>query len=193
MKTLLLALISLSAMAGELQPVTSTYKFQDAPEYQAIFAQLKTYGEFASKETDTPAVEPEKPKTLSRGEQMVEEAKARNRAILAEKNKQEKSQADTNSQMTELEKWKKEERDTLNKWKKETKDQLDQWKKEQEIFLGRIKVYKENTFVLPVKKEKIIEKKIPVEAIPDVHVVNGAFQVPVRDQLNRPTLWHSLV
>jgi C1A family cysteine protease len=64
---------------------------------------------------------------------------------------------------------------------------LNALKKEQQIFLCKIKVYKENTFVIPVKVEKIVEKKIPVEVIPDVHIVNGSFQVPIRDQSARPT------
>ncbi len=53
--------------------------------------------------------------------------------------------------------------------------------------MGRLKVYKENTFEIPVKKQTIIEKKIKLEAIPDVHVVNQAFTLPVRDQLYRAT------
>lgn len=177
---IILFFLSISAFAADLVPSNSPYDYQSAPEFQAILAQLKAHGEFEAKEVVQP--EPEKPKTLSRGEQAVEEAKARNRAILAERNKKSEE-----PQMTELEKWKKEERDTLNQWKKETSDLLNQWKREQEIFLGRIKVYKENTFVLPVKKEKIIEKKISVEAIPDVYIINGAFKVPVRDQQSRPT------
>jgi C1A family cysteine protease len=178
----LLPLISFS-FAATIEPVKSDYKYQDAPEYQAILANLKTFGEFAQKEA--PAVET-KPteKPMTRGQQAVEEAKARNRAILAERNKQ---VTETNPNETDLQKWKREEKETLNAWKKESRDTLNQWKREQEIFLGRIKVYKENTFKLPVKEEKIIEKKIPVEAIPEVHIVNGTFMVPVRDQLSRPT------
>lgn len=172
----LLPLISLS-FAATIEPVKSDYKFQDAPEYQAIFTNLKTYGEFTR-----PAERP-----MTRGQQAVEEAKAKNRAILAEMNKKDKADAESDSNLTELEKWKREEKNTLDSWKKESLDTLNQWKREQEIFLGKIKVYKENTFKMPVKEEKIIEKKIPVEAIPDVHIVNGAFSVPVRDQGARPT------
>ncbi len=178
----LLPFISLS-FAATIEPVKSDYKYQDAPEYQAILANLKIFGEFAQKEAPVVETKPtEKP--MTRGQQAVEEAKARNRAILAERNKQ---VAETNSNETDLQKWKREEKETLNAWKKESRDTLNQWKREQEIFLGRIKVYKENTFKLPVKEEKIIEKKIPVEAIPEVHIVNGTFMVPVRDQLSRPT------
>lgn len=172
----LLPLISLS-FAATIEPVKSDYKFQDAPEYQAIFTNLKTYGEFTR-----PAERP-----MTRGQQAVEEAKAKNRAILAEMNKKDKADAESDSNLTELEKWKREEKNTLDSWKKESLDTLNQWKREQEIFLGKIKVYKENTFKMPVKEEKIIEKKIPVEAIPDVHIVNDAFSVPVRDQGARPT------
>lgn len=178
----LLPFISLS-FAATIEPVKSEYKFQDAPEYQAILANLKTFGEFTQKEAPVVETKPtEKP--MTRGQQAVEEAKARNRAILAERNKQ---VTESNPNETDLQKWKREEKETLNAWKKESRDTLNQWKREQEIFLGRIKVYKENTFKLPVKEEKIIEKKIPVEAIPDVHIVNGTFKVPVRDQLSRPT------
>jgi C1A family cysteine protease len=188
LKFLFPLLISTVTFAGILEPVKGEYKYQEAPEFQAILANLKTYGEFTSKEV------PEEPKpvvkTMSRGEQMVEEAKARNRAILAERNKQDKIDAEksvSQPEMSELDKWKAEEKKTLTEWKKESRDQLNAWKREQEIFLGRLKVYKENTFTLPVKVEKIVEKKIPVEAIPDVHIVNGTFKVPVRDQSARPT------
>jgi C1A family cysteine protease len=186
LKLFVFLLISVPAIAANLEPVKSEYKYQDAPEFQAIMTNLKTFGDFSKKEApivDTKPVE----KKMSRGEQMVEEAKARNRAILAERDKQDKTAKESDSNMTELEKWKAEEKKTLNEWKKESRDTLNQWKREQDIFLGKIKVYKENTFKLPVKEEKIIEKKIPVEAIPDVHIVNGTFKVPVRDQSARPT------
>lgn len=181
---LFLGLLSLSVHARELISVTTSYDFKSAPEFQAIVAQLKTYGEFASKPSQEVV---EVKKTMSRGELMVEEAKARNRARLAEMRKEESKKADSESIKTELQKWKREERETLNQWKKETSDLLAQWKKEQEIFLGRIPVYKESTFTLPVKTEKIIEKKVPVEVIPDFHIVNGTFNIPMRDQYNRPT------
>ena len=180
LKLLIPLALSFPSFAATLQVVKAEYKYQDSPEFLAIMSQLKTFGEFDQKES---IVE----KKMSRGEQMVEEAKARNRAILAERNKQDKASADNDSSMSELDKWKAEEKKTLNEWKKESRDQLNAWKREQEIFLGKIKVYKENTFVLPVKTEKIVEKKIPVEAIPDVHIVNGTFLVPVRDQAARPT------
>lgn len=185
-KMILLSVFAMSAQAASLSPVTTPYKFEEAPEYQAILAHLKTYGEFAQK---TPQTKPEEttpaPKPMSRGQQAVEEAKAKNRAILAERNKKDKEAPATD--MTELEKWKKEEKDTLNSWKKESQDQLNQWKKEQDIFLGKIKVYQENTFTIPVKKEVIVEKKVEPNLLPDVFIVNGTFQVPVRDQYSRAT------
>lgn len=182
-------LLSLSAFsfAGTLEVVSGPYKYQDAPEFQAIMANLKTFGEFSIKGEPVEVKVEEKP--MSRGAQMVEEAKAKNRAILAERNKQDKAKAESESSstMSELDKWKAEEKKTLNEWKKESRDTLNAWKREQKIFEGKIKVYKENTFTLPVKVEKIVEKKIPVEAIPDIHIVNSAFAVPVRDQSARPT------
>jgi C1A family cysteine protease len=181
-KLLFCAIVATSSFASTYEAVSTSYDFQSAPEYQAILAQLKSYGEFEAK--DVPPIE--KLKTLSRGEQMVEEAKARNRALLAERDKAEKNQKSDDS-MTEVDKWKLEERQTLKSWKKESQDLLQTWKREQEIFLGRLKVYKENTFIIPATKEKIIEKKIPVEAVPEVQIVNAAFKVPIKDQGARPT------
>lgn len=180
---ILLGLAVLPAIAANFEPKTSTYNYASAPEFQAILANLKSFGEFEVKAE--PKLEPEKPKTMSKGEQAIEEAKARNRAKLAEMYKNDKAQSEDNR--SQLEKWKAEEKSTLNQWKKETRDQLNTWKREQEIFLGRIKVYKENTFVIPAPKEKIAEKKIPVEAVPQVHIVNGTFRVPMKDQSSRPT------
>lgn len=186
LKLLFPLLISSVSFASTIEVVRGDYKFQEMPEYKAILAQLKSFGEFSSKETPVVETKPTQ-KPMSRGEQMVEEAKARNRAILAQRNAEEKKAQESDEGMTELEKWKREEKKTLNEWKKESRDELRRWKREQDIFLGKIKVYKENTFVLPVKEEKIVEKKIPVEAVPDVHIVNAAFSVPVRDQAARPT------
>lgn len=187
--TLSLVMSTLS-IAKTLTPISAqSYKYQDAPEYQAILLNLKTFGTFSLNNS-----EPEESKTvvksLSRGEQMVEAAKARNRAILAERNKQE---VDSNrlgalpSKDGHLQEWKSEEKRTLNEWKKHTQDQLISWKKEQEIFLGRLQVYKKNMFEIPIKVEKIAEIKISKESVPNVHIVNGAFKVPIRDQFYRPT------
>lgn len=178
--------VSVSSSASTLGPATSPYQFQESIEFQAIMAELKTFGEFETKDSSVTEVPVEK-KTMSKGEQMVEEAKARNRAKLAEMNKVAREKSISSVGMTDLEKWKAEEKKTLKEWKEESKSTLDGWKKDQEIFLGRLKVYKENTFVLPVKKEKIVEKKIPVASIPDVHIVHSSFSVPIRDQLFRPT------
>jgi hypothetical protein len=175
LKILVPFLFSSISFASVLEPVKGTYSFKDAPEYQAILTHLKSFGEFSQKG--------EKP--MSQGEKMVEEAKARNRAILAERNRLDKEP--TPEKSSELDKWKALEKKTLNEWKKESRDQLKAWKREQEIFLGRLPVYKENTFRLPVKEEKIIEKQIPIEVIPDAHIVNEAFNVPIRDQAARPT------
>lgn len=178
-------LVSMSATAASLSPLQEKYDYQSAPEFQAILTQLKSHGEFEVKSApDAPVTVKKK---LSRGEQMVEEAKARNRAIIAQRTAEEKSKTEATSNVSELEKWKLEEKKTLNEWKKESQDELNRWKREQLIFLGKLKVYKENTFVLPVKEEKIIEAKVPVEAIPEVHIVNGTFRVPVKDQEARPT------
>lgn len=176
-------LVCHSLFASVLRPSPQKYDYQTAPEFVAIMNQLKPHGDFAEKKVE---VDVTVEKTMSRGQQMVEEAKARNRAILAQRNAQEKEKSEK-PKGSVLEQWKAEEKATLEQWKKEEKATLDQWKKEQEIFLGRLKVYKENTFEMPVKKQTIIEKKIKLEAIPDVHIVNQAFALPVRDQLYRAT------
>lgn len=184
---LLFLSFSFNSFAGIVGPVSKSYQYQSSSEYQAILSHLKTFGEFSSK--DIQDVPIPGPKAMSRGQQLVEEAKARNRAILAARTEQDKKSVTESStpEMTDLKKWKAEEKRTLKEWKRDTKEQLNSWKREQEIFLGRIKVYKENTFVIPAKEEKIVEKKIPVEAIPDVHIINEAFKVPVKDQSSRPT------
>jgi C1A family cysteine protease len=176
------AFLAASTLASTYEAVSTSYDYQTAPEYQAILAQLKSHGEFEAKVI--PAVE--KPKSHSRGEQMVEEAKARNRAILAERDNREKA-SNSDLTMSELEKWKREERDALQSWKRESLDQLRAWKREQEIFLGRLKVYKENTFVIPAPKEKIVERKILIDALPEAQIVNATFKVPIKDQGGRPT------
>jgi Papain family cysteine protease len=176
----ILGLWALPSFAATYEAVNSSYHFQDVPEFQAILRELNSRGEFTVKEMKVPT-----PKTLSRGEQLVEEAKARNRAKLAQMYKSQKDKVEDSRSV--LEKWKDEEKNTLGAWKNESRDKLNEWKREQEIFLGRLKVYKENTFEMPVRKEKIIEKKIPAEAIPDVHIVNEAFSISIKDQFNRPT------
>ncbi len=187
MLSLLLSLFISLSFAANLEVLSAPYKYQDASEFQAIMANLKTFGEFSIKEVPVEVAPAEKP--MSRGAQLVEEAKAKNRALIAERNKKDQAKADSEatSSMSELDKWKAEEKKSLKAWKKESQDTLNTWKREQQIFLGKLKIYKENTFTLPVKVEKIVEKKIPVEAIPDIHIVNGAFAIPIRDQSARPT------
>jgi hypothetical protein len=181
-KFFFMTLAALPAGAAVWGPVSTSYKFDQAPEYQAILAHLKTHGEFAAKTAPEPAA----PKTLSRGEQLVEEAKALNRARLAELAAEEKRDAGDRSRST-LDQWKKEVRSTQDQWKKETRDLLATWRREQDAFLGRIPVYKKNTFKMPVKAEKILEAPVSAAAIPDAHVVNGTFAVPMKDQAARPT------
>ena len=90
LQVIFLLSISMFSFAGTHQVVSAPYKYQDAPEFQAIMANLKTFGEFESKEIPEKVKTVEK--TMSRGQQMVEEAKAKNRAILAEQNKQDRAQ-----------------------------------------------------------------------------------------------------
>lgn len=184
-KFFFLALLATPAIAATYSPVLGSYNFEAAPEYQAILAQIKTKGEFAAK--TTPDQTPPTPKAMTRGEQVVAEAKARNREIIAAQNKAAKEATDKVGTVTdEWEKIKLEDKKTREGWKKQVSDQLSQWKKEQDIFLGKIKVYKENTFEIPAPKEVIVEKKV-INNLPDVQIVNGTFNVAIRDQSARAT------
>lgn len=168
-----------SIFGATYSQTTGTDKYQEAPEYQLILAQIKLLGYFSTKEVF-------EPKKMSRGEQVVAEAKARNRAIIAEQDKVVKKSEDTDSNLSDLEKLKIEDKKIRDGWKKEVLDQRKLWQKEQDIFLGRIKIYKENTFDIPVKEEVIVEKKV-IENLPEVYIVYSAFKVPIKDQYNRPT------
>jgi C1A family cysteine protease len=181
-KLLLISLLMTPAFAATYSPVNGNYSFQEAPEYLAILAQVKAKGDFATKpslvDTKTPTAKP-----MTRGEQMVAEAKARNREIIAAQNKAAASAPEIED---EWEKIKAEDKKTRDGWKQEVKDSLAQWRKEQDIFLGKIKVYQENTFVIPAPKEIIVEKKVIVN-LPEVQMVNGTFNVAIRDQSARAT------
>lgn len=184
-KLLLVTLLLPTAFAATLSSVAGDYQYQSAPEYQAILAQLKLLGDFSQKTSPatptTPTVKP-----MTRGEQVVAEAKARNKALIAQKNIDDKKMVENNTHLSDMDRLKLEDKKTREGWKKEIIETRKQWQKEQDIFLGRIKVYKENTFEIPVKPEVIIEKKV-IPNLPEVHIVNGTFQVPVRDQFARPT------
>ncbi len=167
-------------MAEMMSAKSGPNDYQELPQFKAIMAEIRSYGEFTSKSVESAPVA----KTISAGERAVEEAKARNRAKLKGLYEEDKKRAE---QKDDLAAWKEQVKSTQAEWKKEVAQTLSQWKEEQDIFLGRIKAYKANTFKLPVKEEKIVEKSITLEAVPDVHIVHAAFKVPMRDQKNRPT------
>lgn len=175
-------LLTIQAYATDLGVVATKDDFEKSSEFLAIMAKIKTYGEFRPKPVEEVKAGPTRT-AMSRGQQAVEEAKARNRAILATQKKEETN----NPESSQLDQWKAEVKKTQDGWKKEILEQRREWQKEQKIFLGRLKEVKANTFTIPVKVEKIIEKKIPEAAIPDVHIVNGTFKVPIRNQMDRPT------
>ncbi|MBA2403510.1 MAG: C1 family peptidase [Bdellovibrionales bacterium] len=182
-KFLFLTLLVLpQAYGAVLSHVTDDYKYQDAPEYQVILSQLKTLGDFSAKTSPAPSPD----KTMSRGAQVVAEAKAKNKAFIAQQNRENKVLEASNDNLSEMDRLKLEDKKTREGWKKEIIETRKQWQREQDIFLGKIKVYKENTFVMPIKNETIIEAKF-LPQLPEVHMVNAAFQVPIRDQFARPT------
>ncbi len=189
--SLSMTLLSAGCFAATYTPVHEKTNFEDAPEYKAMMEQLRPYGAFVSKvEPKVEDVKTDVPKEMSKGQRAVEEAKARNRAILAgmktEDKKVNEQIADNN--LSEMDRLKLETKKVQEGWKKEIAETRAQWKREQDIFLGRIKIYKENTFVIPAPapKEKIIEKK-EIPSLPDAYIVGGALSVPVRDQKDRPT------
>jgi hypothetical protein len=162
MKFLIFFLL-VSPVGAEVLIVRSTgNKFESAPEYKAMLNVLKSYGGFAGK-------------TKSSGASAVEEAKARNRAIIASQS----------SGLPDMEELKRETRRTLQGWKKEVHDQRLLWKKEQAEFLQGLKGYQNNTFEIPAPKEEIKERVL--EDIGESHIVNAAMFVPVRDQKARAT------
>jgi membrane protein involved in colicin uptake len=149
-KFFLSVLFSTSLWAGSFGIVKGSYQFQSHSEYQTILNQIKNFPE---------STVPNIPQ-MSRGQQMVEAAKAKNRAILAQRNQNEEKKVQESKDMSDLDFLKKEDKKNRESWKKEVQSQLKEWKREQEVFLGRLKTYQQNTFEIPVKKEVIIEKKI---------------------------------
>jgi hypothetical protein len=174
-----LILMTSSVMAQTFMPVAGDYDFKGVPEFQAIVTLLRSKGQFQEKIAPSP-------KGQSKGEKLVEEAKARNRALLLAQRKNDDTTAPVKDGW-DLAAIKREHAKTLKAWKADVQNQRKIWQKEQDLFLGRLKNYKENSFAMPVKAEKIVERPIQKETIPDVHIVNGAFAVPIRDQRDRPT------
>ncbi len=190
LNALMLVFVSLSLYAKTLEPVmTPDTSHESLPEYQTILSKVKSYGTFTTK-TEPTKVE-EKPKEPSRGQMAVEEAKARNREILAKQRGEDKKAAEADMTKDafadDLAKMKAEDKKTRDGWKKDVKDQLRTWQTQQKIFLGKIKVYKEATFAIPVKEEKIVEKPILLRDIPEIHIVHSSFRIPVKDQDGRAT------
>ena len=91
LKFLPLILLPSLCFAQNFKPVSTDYRYQDAPEYQAILGQLKLQGDFSDKSKPGPVVPVDK--KMSRGEQVVAEAKARNKAFIAAQTEAEKAKA----------------------------------------------------------------------------------------------------
>ena len=161
--SLALLFTSSVANAATLEVVNEAYKFDHFPEYEALMSALKSHGEFEEKVISVE--KKDEPRKLSRGEQIVEEAKARNRAIIAQQNAQDKKIVGDQSKLSDLDRLKLEDQKIREGWKKEVIEQRKQWQREQEIFLGRLKIYKENTFVVPAPVVKIVEKKLTVDVM----------------------------
>lgn len=176
---ILIALFSLTVFSKSVHVVSKPYEPFDREVMKAIMKAFEPYGKFAPKEAPVET----KPQPLSRGQQMIEEAKAKNRAALAAQ----KTKSEETPKKEGLDAWKAEVKKTQEGWKKEVRDQRLIWQKEQEIFLGRVKQYQSSTFEIPAPKIEIIEKKVSLSDIPEYHVVNAAFNIPVKDQGPRAT------
>jgi len=50
-----------------------------------------------------------------------------------------------------------------------------------------VKEYEAATYTIPAKPEKIVEKPVVQNDVPDAYIVNGAFSIPIRDQGPRAT------
>jgi Papain family cysteine protease len=177
MKIFLIFIFPVLTFASEFRVKSTDYDPSLYPEYLAIESLLKTMGPFASRTLTEPVVQP-----MSQGKRIVEEAKARNRAILAQQKNAPVEEPQGDDPMA----WAKQTKRVQEGWKKEVRDQRLAWQKEQRAFLLNLKTYKENTFVMPVVETVISEKPTP-ENLPNIHIINGGFSIPVRDQKSRPT------
>jgi C1A family cysteine protease len=172
-------IFSTSLFSTEIKPQSGSYEYQNIPEYKAILSLLKSYGEFALKNKE------EKPQ-LSRGQQKIEEIKAKNKQILAQKTLHEKKSREETPFLSEQDQLKIQVKNAYKEWQKEIKEQRQIWAKEQALFLGKIKIYQSNTFEIPVDKEVIKEVPLP-DNLPAVLIINQAFSSEIKDQLDRPT------
>lgn len=188
-KFLLILLLTNVSFAKTLEPTPSNSKdYENHQVYKAISAVLNQFGPIPEKVIEEKTVEKVVvDKVLSPGERMIEEAKARNREILAQK----KNNTDLNPQKLDIKNMdmsqlREQTKRTHQAWRDEIAETRRVWQEKQDEFLGKLKVYKKNAFVIPIKEEKIIEKKVTVKLSQSLFV-NGALDVPIRDQESRPT------
>lgn len=90
--------------------------------------------------------------------------------------------------------WVDEKKNELANWENEKLKQLKAWEEERVKFLGRLDQYKKS--LAPIEKVKKSElakvpvikmKKVKVQALPDVYIIEGALDLPIKDQGKRPT------
>lgn len=154
---------------------------------------------------------------MSRGKQMVEEMKRRNREALAKKNginpDEVKSGADIvkaakedNKQLVkEIQKAIKTEGEwreladseilelkekIIADWKAKHAQKIKQWEEDKKKYLKEKGKYEDTTFELPMilpVEKREQEKKVEVAIEKDYYVVPSAMSVPIRDQKYRPT------
>jgi C1A family cysteine protease len=166
--------------------------------------------------TPVPTPEPVKkddnsPPVISKGEQYVQDTLKHNRELLKQKREQEKLDGQKKAAVSDNPKdfykeMKEKQDDFIKVSRKDVQDTYAQWEKEKQKFLGRIDEYKKNlvdekafsvgSVSTPSFSKKNDSKKIVFGATSakisdkqkyDYHVVKGAFELPIRDQGQRPT------
>jgi len=137
-------------------------------------------------------------KELSRGEKIIQEQLAKTRAKIRAMRKESAPTADTPAGEPSLREQadkflddaKTQVNETLTSWKKANAETLKAWAHDQDKFLGRVKEYKKNLIIIPIKKPvppKIIAKPIINPPKQNYYFIGGALDVPIKDQARRPT------
>ena len=139
-----------------------------------------------------------KKKELTKGQLKIEEIKRKNRERLENKEYESTTSKEISNSdsIYEMAKTNKDElylkRDqTYQSWKNKEKETLSRWKLARNKFLSNIKQYEDNTFELESSnvsfKTKSWNSNLPSPPKSDYHIVQGALELPIKDQGKRPT------
>lgn len=82
----------------------------------------------------------------------------------------------------------------VDNWQNEKLKQLKIWEDERKKFLSRVDDYKKDLAKIPQPPKEIIQKipvkkvkRIKIEALPESFIIEGALDLPIKDQGKRPT------